>query len=237
MRFQIIHESRGRVRLRAVQVTMSMEQADILEAWLLALPEVDRGMVCRLGILGVEARRARSPVALEKATVNGQAFDGGLRRFVRNGADPVVDECAAFEAVAAGFLDVEHGIVSPLPAENASRETDPLRFLHRDAGAGVDRGRGVCKAIVPEKTAFQNDRNRRLCAFIHSERIPPSDGPSRAVGLHAVAPVALEPRAADRLLRTAVGLAHPDASAEIHLVAACGNVVADNQTSVDNPFV
>ncbi|MDO4988926.1 MAG: heavy metal translocating P-type ATPase [Eubacteriales bacterium] len=41
MRFQILHESRGRVRLRAVQASMSMEQADILEAWLLALPQVD----------------------------------------------------------------------------------------------------------------------------------------------------------------------------------------------------
>ena len=42
MKFQILHESRGRVRLRAVQASMSMEQADILEAWLLALPEVDQ---------------------------------------------------------------------------------------------------------------------------------------------------------------------------------------------------
>ena len=42
MRFQILHESRGRVRLRAVQASMSMEQADILEAWLLALPQVDQ---------------------------------------------------------------------------------------------------------------------------------------------------------------------------------------------------
>ena len=42
MRFQILHESRGRVRLRAVQPSMSMEQADVLEAWLLALPEVEQ---------------------------------------------------------------------------------------------------------------------------------------------------------------------------------------------------
>jgi len=33
MRFQILHESRGRVRLRAAQPSMSMEQADLLEAW------------------------------------------------------------------------------------------------------------------------------------------------------------------------------------------------------------
>ncbi len=37
MKFQIL-----RVRLRAVQASMSMEQADILEAWLLALPQVDQ---------------------------------------------------------------------------------------------------------------------------------------------------------------------------------------------------
>ena len=41
MRFQILHESRGRVRLRAAQPSMSMEQADLLEAWLLALPGVE----------------------------------------------------------------------------------------------------------------------------------------------------------------------------------------------------
>ena len=42
MRFQILHESAGRVRLRAVQYSMSMDQADLLEAWVLALPGVDR---------------------------------------------------------------------------------------------------------------------------------------------------------------------------------------------------
>ncbi len=42
MRFQILHESRGRVRLRAVQPSMTMEQADLLEAWLLAQPGVEQ---------------------------------------------------------------------------------------------------------------------------------------------------------------------------------------------------
>ena len=42
MKFQILHESPGRVRLRAVQPGMSMEQADLLEAWLLALPGVEQ---------------------------------------------------------------------------------------------------------------------------------------------------------------------------------------------------
>ena len=42
MKFQILHESRGRARLRAVQRSMSMAQADLLEAWILALPGVDR---------------------------------------------------------------------------------------------------------------------------------------------------------------------------------------------------
>ena len=42
MKFQILHESKGRVRLRAAQPDMSIEQADILEAWLMALPEVER---------------------------------------------------------------------------------------------------------------------------------------------------------------------------------------------------
>ena len=52
MRFQILHESPGRVRLRAIQHAMSMEQADLLEAWVLALPDVDQVTVHeRLGSL------------------------------------------------------------------------------------------------------------------------------------------------------------------------------------------
>ena len=42
MRFQILHESPGRVRLKAVQYSMSLEQADLLEAWVLSLPGVDQ---------------------------------------------------------------------------------------------------------------------------------------------------------------------------------------------------
>ena len=42
MRSQILHESRGRVRLRAVQRSMSMAEADLLEAWVLALPGVEQ---------------------------------------------------------------------------------------------------------------------------------------------------------------------------------------------------
>ena len=45
MRFQILHESRGRVRLRASQASMTMDQADVLEAWLLALPGVEQATV------------------------------------------------------------------------------------------------------------------------------------------------------------------------------------------------
>lgn len=37
-----MHESKGRVRLRAMQHSMSIEQADLLETWLLALPDVDQ---------------------------------------------------------------------------------------------------------------------------------------------------------------------------------------------------
>ena len=52
MRFQILHESPGRVRLKAVQHSMSMEQADLLEAWVLTLEGVDRVTVHeRLGSL------------------------------------------------------------------------------------------------------------------------------------------------------------------------------------------
>ena len=41
MRFQIMHETPGRMRLRADVRSMSMEQADILDAWLRGQPGVD----------------------------------------------------------------------------------------------------------------------------------------------------------------------------------------------------
>ena len=37
MKFQIKHECRGRIRVQAVQQRMTLEQADMLEAWLLTL--------------------------------------------------------------------------------------------------------------------------------------------------------------------------------------------------------
>ena len=42
MRFQVLHETRGRIRLRADVKRMSMEQADLLEAWLLAQPGIQQ---------------------------------------------------------------------------------------------------------------------------------------------------------------------------------------------------
>lgn len=45
MRFQILHRSPGRIRLRACVRKMEPEQADLLEAWLLAQPEVDSASV------------------------------------------------------------------------------------------------------------------------------------------------------------------------------------------------
>ena len=54
MRFKILHESPGRVRLKADQRSMSMDQADLLEAWILALPDVDQVVVHeRLGTVTI----------------------------------------------------------------------------------------------------------------------------------------------------------------------------------------
>ena len=67
MKFQILHESRGRVRLRAMQRSMSMRDADLLEAWILALPGVDQVTVheriCGVTILftGEQDTRAQPP--------------------------------------------------------------------------------------------------------------------------------------------------------------------------------
>ena len=42
MKFEILHESAGRTRLRSCQHRMTMDQADLLEAWIRALPEVEQ---------------------------------------------------------------------------------------------------------------------------------------------------------------------------------------------------
>ena len=42
MKFQILHESKNRIRLRAVQPRMTARQAELLEAGLLALPDVEK---------------------------------------------------------------------------------------------------------------------------------------------------------------------------------------------------
>ncbi|MGX8688546.1 MAG: heavy metal translocating P-type ATPase, partial [bacterium] len=55
MKFQILHESKGRIRLRAAVYRMSMEQADALEEYTGAIEGVDRATVhessCTLTIL------------------------------------------------------------------------------------------------------------------------------------------------------------------------------------------
>lgn len=45
MKFQIEHESRGRIRIRAVQKRMTLEQADLFEAWLGQLKGVSQAAV------------------------------------------------------------------------------------------------------------------------------------------------------------------------------------------------
>ena len=45
MKFQIKHECRGRIRVQMAQARMTMEQADLLEAWLQTLPAVERAAV------------------------------------------------------------------------------------------------------------------------------------------------------------------------------------------------
>lgn len=45
MKFAIKHECGGRMRVQATQVRMTLEQADMLEAWLQGLPQVERASV------------------------------------------------------------------------------------------------------------------------------------------------------------------------------------------------
>lgn len=79
MRFQILHESPGRIRLRADVKQMSMQQADLLEAWLMMQPDIrqviihestfsvtvlyktDRDAICRM-LAGFSYEKAASEV-------------------------------------------------------------------------------------------------------------------------------------------------------------------------------
>ena len=98
MRFQILHESPGRVRLKALQYSMSMEQADLLEAWVLALPGVDRVTVHeRLGSLIIVFRGDRSALYIqlsrftyEKAKEEVRVLSGNSRQINREYKEKMV---------------------------------------------------------------------------------------------------------------------------------------------------
>ena len=98
MRFQILHESPGRVRLKALQYSMSMEQADLLEAWVLALPGVDRVTVHeRLGSLIIVFRGDRSALytqlsrfTYEKAKEEVRVLSGNSRQINREYKEKMV---------------------------------------------------------------------------------------------------------------------------------------------------
>ncbi len=90
MRFQIMHESPGRMRLRADVCSMSPKQADLLEAWLRAEPDVDevtvhertcgvivlyhgdRTALCRAlsGFTFVKAEKTRAPQIRSSRAMN-----------------------------------------------------------------------------------------------------------------------------------------------------------------------
>ena len=45
MKFKIVHESRGRVRIQVMQKRMTLEQADLLEAYLNHSPAIRQAVV------------------------------------------------------------------------------------------------------------------------------------------------------------------------------------------------
>ena len=45
MKFRILHETPGRIRLRACVRSMTLDEADLLEAWILTLPGVEQASV------------------------------------------------------------------------------------------------------------------------------------------------------------------------------------------------
>ena len=98
MRFQILHESPGRARLRAVQYDMSMEQADLLEAWVLALPGVDQvtvhericGMIIRFHGNREDLYARLSLFSYEKAEEKCHVLSANTRRINREYKEKMV---------------------------------------------------------------------------------------------------------------------------------------------------
>ena len=103
MKFQIMHESKGRVRLRAMQNRMSIEQADVLESWLLSLPDVDRVSVheriCGITIAfhGDRAALYRKLAAFsyESAAPAGRTGTGSSRVMNRQYKEKLISQVAA----------------------------------------------------------------------------------------------------------------------------------------------
>ena len=100
MKFQIMHESKGRVRLRAMQNRMSIEQADLLESWLLSLPGVDQVCVheriCGVTIVfhGDRATlyRKLSAFTYEKAASSGKSGTGSSRAMNRHYKEKLISQ-------------------------------------------------------------------------------------------------------------------------------------------------
>lgn len=98
MRFQILHESPGRVRLRTLQYRMSMKQADLLENWALMLPDVDQVTVHeRLNSLTIRFHGNRkelynrlSRFSYEKAEEKCQVYSSNSRRINREYKEKMV---------------------------------------------------------------------------------------------------------------------------------------------------
>ena len=85
MRFQIMHETPGRMRLKADVSSMSLEQADLLEAWLISLPGVDSASV-RERTMGVTVcyRGSRDELCRRLATFSYSAAEKTLDPQIRS---------------------------------------------------------------------------------------------------------------------------------------------------------
>ena len=78
MKFQIMHESTGRIRVRMLPARMTLEQADLLEAYLQGLEDVRQAAVHERTGCAVIRYRGDREALLERLTVSSdrkKAFD------------------------------------------------------------------------------------------------------------------------------------------------------------------
>ena len=126
MKFQIKHECRGRIRVQMAQPRMTLEQADLLEAWLQTLPAVERAVVhdrTRCAVIEYQGSRRVLLDALKGFSYQDKALNELMRihsiRELNRAYEEKLVGMVAFKAIRSLFfpapLRAAYTIISSIP--------------------------------------------------------------------------------------------------------------------------